>query len=148
MDCNYKEYLNELKLMIPKDDQDEILNQEGCEYDFEFLGFLNIYKPISEIIPKRMVVIDFGCYLAPQSYYFRNHKKYIGVDIVELKRFTPKNAEHYICKIQDFIKEKLDLLFYEKEKENVFAICSYVPDFEATELVRRKFKNCFCYYPS
>lgn len=147
MEDKYKNILYELKQIIPKEEQELVLNQEGCEYDFEFWGFLNIYKPISEIIPERMTVVDFGCYLAPQSYLFKNHKKYIGVDFVNLKRFTPKNAQHYVCAIQDFISQKLYEV-YEKDNGKIFAICSYVPDFDAVKLVKETFPNCFCYYPS
>lgn len=32
--------------------------------------------------------------------------------------------------------------------DETFAICSYVPDDEAQELVRKTFKNLFVYYPS
>lgn len=104
---------------------------------------LKVYKSLSEIIPKHYAVVDLGCYVAAQSYLFKDYKKYIGVDVCNLERFNPSNSEHYVCSIQDFIKNeahKLDL-------DETFAICSYVPDFEATTLAREHFKNIMVYYP-
>lgn len=143
----YEEYLDEVKKLIPKEQYERIMSQDRCEYDCDFMGFLNVYKPLSEIIPTNMIVIDFGCYLAAQSYFFSKHKKYIGVDVVDIERFTPSNAEHYVCTIQDFLDNELPKLCKNKTKLEFFAICSYVPDFRSTQHVREKFQNVFCYYP-
>ena len=121
--------------------------QDRCELGRDFLGFVDIYGSLCDLIPENMVVIDFGCYLAAQSYFFTKHKKYIGVDVVRMKRFTPFNAEHYVMPIQDFIKNEAQRLCDTYGKENIFAICSYVPDFGATEMVREYFSNVCCYYP-
>ena len=92
-------------------------------------------------------LIDFGCYLAAQSYFFARHKMYIGVDVVNIQRFTPANAVHYIMSIQKFIQTEVPKLFEEYDELKLCAICSYVPDFQATEMVRKTFPNVFCYYP-
>ena len=113
----------------------------------DFLGFVNIYKPVSEFVPKNKIIIDFGCYIAAQSYLFKEHKAYIGVDTTELLRFTPKNAQHFVGTIQDFINNKAKELLLKFSNLDFFAICSYVPDFEATEMVRKTFQNVLCYYP-
>lgn len=142
----YQEYLNEIKSLIPAKQWGEVMAQDGCELDCEFMGFLNIYKPLSILIPKEHIIIDFGCNLAAQSFFFSKHKKYIGVDLCELKRFHTDNTEHYYKSIQDFIKND-----FPKMKGNNLeycAICSYVPDREATDLVRRTFQNVFCFYPA
>ena len=55
-----------------------ILSQDECELDVDFLGFTEVYRSLSKIIPKHFTVIDFGCYLAAQCYCFGNHKKYVG----------------------------------------------------------------------
>lgn len=143
----YEKYLDEVKKMIPKEEYERIMSQERCEYDRDFMGFLNVYKPLSEIIPEEITVIDFGCNLAAQSYFFSKHKKYIGVDVVDMERFTPSNAEHYVCTIQDFLDNELPKLCTNKTNLDFFAICSYVPDFRSTQIVREKFPNVFCYYP-
>ena len=144
-DRYYNKCLVELNELIPQDDKRRILSQTYCELDDTFMGFINVYKPLSELIPKSKIVIDFGCYLAAQSYFFKNHKEYIGVDIVDMERFTPHNAKHYVGTIEEFIKEKKNDI----SDNNLlyFAICSYVPDFKSTELVRQTFKNVCCYYP-
>ena len=54
--------------LLPKNQVDIILNQDYCELDYTFLGFTDIYKHLSLIIPKHFVIIDFGCYLAAQSF--------------------------------------------------------------------------------
>lgn len=142
------EYTKELKAMIPHEEYNAIMSQEYCELDFDFLGFVNVYKPLSELIPVERTVIDFGCYLAAQSYFFSNHKGYIGVDSCTLNRFTPPNAVHYVMSIQKFIAEVLPGLLKAHKENHYCAICSYVPDREATALVRKTFPNVFCYYPS
>lgn len=153
----YSQCLAELKNLIPKEEAREILAQCYCELDHEFYGFIDFYKPMSLLIPKSKIVIDFGCYLAPQSYFFQNHAKYIGVDIVgeksvhkelKLRRFKPINAEHYTTDIETFIKEIYPEISKGHDNMDFFAMCSYVPDFKATELVRKTFRNVCCYYPS
>lgn len=148
LDKYCEESLVKLKHLIPETEYREILSQYYCELASDFLGFVNVYDPLSKLIPKGCIVIDFGCYVAAQSYFFAEHEKYIGVDVDDLKRFTPQNATHYVMSIQDFINNEAPQLFKEYPNEKFFAICSYVPDDEATELVRRTFKNVCCYYPS
>ena len=143
MDC-YKTLLTEIKSKIPADEYNAVMNQCKCEYEYDFLGFLEVYKAASMFVPKHRTIIDFGCYLSAQAYFFAEHSKYIGVDVVDLKRFTTDNAEHYICTIQDWIKQHPEMA----NDDNVFAICSYVPDREAQDLVRNTYKNCLIYYPS
>lgn len=144
MEKLHKELLSKLKLLIPPEEYDSVVNQVMCEYEHDFLGFIDVYNAVAMFVPKHRTIIDFGCYLAAQAYFFAGHRKYIGVDVVDLKRFTPSNTEHYICSIQQFIKEHPEL----SNDNNVFAICSYVPDKEAQDLVRKTFKNCLIYYPS
>lgn len=144
---HYRKCCKELLDLIPASEVNKILRQYYCELDYEFLGFVNIYKPLSELIPKQHIVIDFGCYLAAQSYFFQNHKQYIGVDGVELNRFKTENTEHYVGSIQEYIEQEVPKFLTKDNNLNYFAICSYVPDDEATELVRKTFQNVCCYYP-
>ena len=146
-DNRYTRCLKELRSLIPDDEYHEVMSQDMRELDFEFLGFVDVYKNLSRIIPKGSIVIDFGCYLAAQSDFFARHKMYIGVDVVNIQRFTPANAVHYIMSIQKFIQTEVPKLFEEYDELKLCAICSYVPDFQATEMVRKTFPNVFCYYP-
>ena len=141
-------YTEHLRFLIPKEEMAEILSQEMCELQPDFLGFVNVYEPLSNLIPEHKIVIDFGCYLAAQSYFFQDHKAYIGVDRVNMKRFTPENALHCEMSIQEFIANELPILLEKHDIDDFCAICSYVPDREATKLVRETFPNVFCYYPS
>lgn len=146
-DDRYARCLKELRSLIPDDEYHEVMSQDMCELDSEFLGFVDVYKNLSRIIPKGSIVIDFGCYLAAQSYFFARHKMYIGVDVVSVRRFTPPNSVHYTMSIQNFIQIEVPKLFEEYDELKLCAICSYVPDFQATEMVRKTFPNVFCYYP-
>ena len=146
-DDRYARCLKELRSLIPDDEYHEVMSQDMCELDSEFLGFVDVYKNLSRIIPKGSIVIDFGCYLAAQSYFFARHKMYICVDVVSMRRFTPPNSVHYTMSIQNFIQIEVPKLFEEYDELKLCAICSYVPDFQATEMVRKTFPNVFCYYP-
>lgn len=146
-DKAYARCLHELRPLIPEEEYQAVLLQDECELEYDFLGFIDIYKNLSELIPKSSIVIDFGCYLAAQSYFFVNHRKYIGVDVVDMQRFSPPNATHYIMSIQRFLQEEAPKLFKDHKRLEFCAICSYVPDFKATEMVRAMFPNVFCYYP-
>lgn len=140
---NYLEIATKTKDLIPVEEYREVMSQEECEYcHFSFYGFLNVYESVTHFVPKNRIIIDFGCYLAFQSYMFADYRKYIGVDVVNMKRFTPENAEHYVCTIQEFIKNHPELA-----NEDVFAICSYVPDNKAREMVKNTFKDCLVFYP-
>lgn len=147
-EIEFKKYTQELFLEIPISELNEVLKQDCCELEPLFLGFVNVYKPLSMLIPPRKIVIDFGCYLAAQSYFFRRHKAYIGVDPIKMKRFEPSNAAHFEMTAQFFIRHVLPEFLKEYDIDDFCAICSYVNDREATRMVRETFPNVFCYYPS
>lgn len=81
--------------------------------------------------------------LAAQSWFFRNHKRYIGVDTIGLKRFRCQNTTHAVMSIQKWI----DVYAYQ-QPESTFAICNYVPDDAAVKRVREYFPRLFCFYPA
>lgn len=141
-------YTECLRFLIPDEEMKGILSQDECELQPDFLGFVNVYEPLSNLIPEHKIVIDFGCYLAAQSYFFNEHKAYIGVDPTKMKRFAPPNAAHFEMTAQFFIRHVLPEFLKEYSIGDFCAICSYVNDFEATKLVRETFPNVFCYYPS
>ena len=116
----------------------EVLEQEMCDIDGLFLGFVDIYYFLSKVIPKDWTIVDLGCAYAPQAYYFQKHKKYIGVDSSESKRFKFKNTQHFYCSIRKY-------LLRNPEPFKHFAICSYVPSNEVN-LVRKYYSDLFVYY--
>jgi len=136
--------LHELLDIIPENELKRVLSYKYCELDGEFMGFTDIYKHLSMIIPKHFTVIDLGCYCAAQCYYFKDHARYIGVDTYEGERFATENTEYYIQTIQEFIAERLNTF----DLFTTFAICSYVPDFDAKEKVRNAFDNVYVFYPA
>jgi len=116
----------------------DVLRQEECDIDLDFLGFVDTYYYLSKIIPKHWTVADFGCAYNPQAYFFRKHKAFIGVNLGIKKRFKFDNTILFNGTIADYLRQK-------PIKECVFAICNNVPSNE-TKMVREYYPNCFVYY--
>ena len=145
-----KEQPCELFNLIPREKIDHVFETSptaGAELDYTFLGFENIYKAVTLFAPKDKVIIDFGCGYAFQSWYFRDYVKYIGVDnrTTYLDVLETDNSQFYFTSIQNFTRKIFPRLGL--WPEDVFAICSYVPDREARKLVRETFPYCLVYYP-
>lgn len=128
---------------IPVQEVNNKLSQNMCELDISFGCFEDNYFIISEKVPNDFIIIDFGCYMAAQSYLFKNHVAYIGVDIDTLERFSTDNTFHYTMTIQEFFEKEFD----KYKDKNSYAICNYVPDTKARELVFNNCENCLVYYP-
>jgi len=116
----------------------EVIEQNMCDIDGTFLGFVSTYYYLSKLIPKSWTIVDFGCAYNPQAYYFRGHKVFIGIDIGKRKRFHFENTDLFEGTIADYLKTQ-------PPKDKVFAICNNVPSNE-TKLVREYYPNCFIYY--
>lgn len=126
----------------------KVFEYDDCELCPEFLGFTADYRHLSMIIPLHFTVIDFGCNHAVQSFYFKDHKAYIGVDAwipIEHRVQTP-NSQHYIIDGKDFISEMnkkgVEISWYP-----VFAISNFVPNEELNLLIRARFKDLHVFYP-
>jgi hypothetical protein len=142
-----------LKETVP-DQLKQVLKDADPDISGEFLCFCDIYAALSEIIPLHYTIVDLGCAYAPQSYYFRRHKTYIGVDLDWSKgnisrpnaRFLFPNAHHYLMPIIEFIET------YGKEfdLDTTFAICNYVPSWygDNRKAVREFFTNVYTFYPA
>lgn len=132
--------------MLPKDQIERVFAKNVGDIETNFLGFVSIYKRLSEIIPKHFTVVDLGCGHNAQSFYFTNHKRYIAIDnFPDTECFISPNCIFYDLSIKDYIAGHLKDLCIEE----TFAICSYVPPWGAdnNKLVRENFKNIFTYYP-
>lgn len=119
------------------------------DIDPNFVGFIDVYFFLSQIIPRDRVVFDVGCAYAFQSYYFRDHFRYVGVDGSDPRdRLTlPQTCHSY-----DYIKSADDLralkkLFVPEDRE-CFAVCSYVPGGRLAKMTKAAFPDCFTFYPS
>lgn len=123
-------YHDDLRKVIDKDN--------GSNFDASFLGFMDIYEHLSKIIPKDWTIVDLGCCAMFQSYYFRNHKRYVGVDVCDNQFLPIKNTTFYRDKIDDF-------LGWFRVENKTFAICSYVPI--NYDKAKSKFNNLFIFYP-
>lgn len=144
----YEEISKYLFNLIPKEEWNRLEGTLG-EMCPDFMGFCDTYYHLSKIIPKDYTVIDFGAGNNPQSYFFTEHKKYIAVNPLspfeeENGMLCPPNCENYRMTTGEFLEN------VEYPKEKVFAICNYVPNWhgeDSKELVRRKFQNCYVFYP-
>lgn len=134
--------------IIPESDLNRVFSCRDCDIDPSFLGFVGIYKNLSEMIPEHFTVIDFGCCYAPQCHFFTNHKKYIGVDFLTKERFSTTNTEHFEMSIAEFISTQFCKMNIDINQ--CFAICSYVPPWggDNMKFVRDTFINVFTFYPS
>lgn len=125
-----------------------VLSTPNCDIDPEFLGFVDFYAHLSALIPRHWTVIDLGCAYAPQAWYFRNHREYLGIDgFTPLPaRFAFPNSRHLEQRIETFLDD------YEAgriaARKPVFAVMNYVPVNSVTkERVRATFPHLFVYYP-
>jgi len=119
----------------------KVMESEGCEMDYGFMGFVDQYYHLSKIIPKEYKILDLGSYASAQGYFFRNHKEYIGVDDYEGVRYEFENTKNIIADIKNIVKDWTDT-------KKIFVICNYVPiNLEVSKLMRVKFANIFNFYP-
>jgi hypothetical protein len=116
----------------------DVLYRPDCDIDCTFLGFIDTYYYLAKIIPLHWTVVDFGCAYNAQAYYFRKHKKFIGVDPCVKVRFSFENTELFTGTIAQYLKSNPPV-------EQVFAICNNVPS-RQTEMIREYYPNCFIYY--
>lgn len=136
------------KLLLTKIPLDKLKSIPYLSNDF--LGFIDIYYYLSKVIPKSYTIIDFGAGYNAQSYFFDEHKEYISVepeiiDFYKFDMFRPSNCKIYNMTTKRFL-ESIDY-----PKENVFAICNYVPKGwygqDSIDLVKKNFRNVYTFYP-
>ena len=132
---------------IPKELMNKVFEYDKCEFAIDFLGFAEYYKALATIIPKGKTIIDFGCNQAVQSWYFREHKRYIGIDwaIPTEYRLKTDNSLHFKEGISHWIEFEFHKLGI--SEKDCFAICNYVPDWGAQAIVKQRFQNVFNFYP-
>ena len=129
----------DLYQLIPKEELTRVFRTSttaSAELDPTFLGFEDVYKAVSTFVQKDKMIIDLGCSYAAQAFYFTDFLGYIGVDC---------GIEFYKMRIQDFCNMVVEKNW---NLQNVFAVCSYVPDKEARKIVKKTFPYCLVYYPS
>lgn len=126
----------------------KVLSYPESELEPDFLGFTSTYRHLSMIIPLHFAVIDFGCNHACQAFYFKRHKKYIGIDSsipIEYRLNTP-NTEHFLADGRIFLNSIQGVGLLSKTFP-IFAISNYVPSEELNLLIRARFKDLHIFYP-
>lgn len=120
----------------------EIIEQDKFMFEPNFLGFMAAYKFLSGLIPKNMIIYDFGCAYGFQAYYFRDHRLYIGIDSDNCKKLILPNTIYHKETIESHLKN--NNLFDGKK----FAIVNYVSlNIETLDLIKRRFSNMYIFYP-
>ena len=137
--------------IIPRKELNRVFSESyniSAELDATFLCFDEAYQEVLNNTTPDTIIIDLGCAYAPQCYYFSDYEKYIGVDLPfeDDVRFQTDNSEFYIMSIQEFIEKELPKL--NLDLNNVVAICNYVPDKEAQQMVIDTFPRHYVYYPN
>lgn len=121
--------------------------EDHGDIDPTFVGFIDIYRHLSNIIPRNRVIVDIGCAYAFQAYYFRNHRFYVGIDPTPKEdRFQIPNSIHHELLVQSSAY-LMGLNYGVNCTEPLFAICSYCPDNRATKAMKEAFRDCFSFYP-
>ena len=84
---------------------DSVMTQDGALYGYDFLGFVEHYYHLSLVIPKGRTVYDFGCCGALHSWFFRNHKKFVGIDAETTAFMRMPNSEFHTCTTAEFLSD-------------------------------------------
>lgn len=123
---------------------DKLFCSPDCDIDSSFLGFVDCYAYLSNLIPLDRVIYDMGCCYGMQAWFFRDHYKYVGVDALTTTEYQLQlsNTEYHHTTIEKFLKTAVI-------EDPHFAICNYVPPWGADneKLVRERFRHLFVYYP-
>ena len=144
----YTDYQHYLRSLMPDDEWERVMKGTASAEITPDQLTCGDYYHLAKMIPKDYTVIDIGCAYNAQSYLFQNHKRYIGVepagdfDGFRFIYFQAPGTEFIVSTGQDFIHNLPDL-----DMDKTFAICTWVPDRECRELVRKTFNNCYVYYP-
>ena len=155
----YDETLETLRAKIPEEQYIGVMYQPYCELSPGFLGFIQPYEIISEMLPKDWKVIDLGCGAAAQCFFFTEHAGYTGVDVLydreadpedimagrydSTLRFESGNTTHYEKDIESFIDENPEAF----DDGKTLAVCVHVPDEEAVWTAEEKLDNILVYDP-
>lgn len=142
----FEDITSYLHSMIPKDEWERV-SKESEIYP-EFSCFADTYYHLSQIIPEDYTVIDFGAAYNAQSYFFTKHKKFIAVNPYSMAgdngMFCPPNCEVYRMTTGEFLRSM------DYPKEEVFAICNFVPNWyneDSIQLVKEHFRYVYTFYP-
>lgn len=139
----------ELYGLLPVEQRNRILTSDNeCDLDPSFMGFVETYYMLSQLIPTDFTIVDIGAAFAPQCYFFRNHERYIAVEPSVKETFRMDNTVVYNVTAGKFIDDILPTLGLDMDR--TFAICNYVPDWygeNPIDLTRMTFPKCYTYYP-
>lgn len=149
---SYNDLLIKLFKKIHREDKKRVFSQPMSDIDFDFMGFLEPYWCLSNLIPNDWVVFDFGCSYNAQCYFFDKHKAYhaiepIGTNGQCTELFHTENTIIHRCTTKDFLLNELPKMNINIKKS--FAIVNNVPNWygeDSIKLVHEYFRNCYTFY--
>lgn len=140
----------ELWNMIPEPELKRVMSHGCVELEPDFMCFENLYKAVADYVPTDYTIVDLGCYMAAQCYYFKNHKRYVGVDYYEKRmhssgyvpplRFETENTVHFQMSIDDYLDEH-------KTNDKTYYIMSAVPGIGSDMFDKHGIENYAWWYP-
>ena len=152
---------HELLSHIPREQLISVFKSPFCELDESYLWSTTQYKEILDIVPKDKIIIDLWCWEAAQSFYFKDYKRYIWVDVVPMSyndsikrndslwmwfdRFYTPNTTHYVCTAKDFLGLEFGKLNI--DANDCFVIMCLIPDSQSMINCLDKFPNIKIYFP-
>lgn len=152
---------HELLSHIPCEQIIRVFKSPFCELNESYLWSTAQYKEILDIVPKDKIIIDLWCWEAAQSFYFRDYKRYIWVDVVPMSyndsikrndplwmwfdRFYTPNTTHYVCTAKEFIDTEFNKLNI--NKEDCFIIMCLVLGTQSMINTLNDFPNIKLYFP-
>lgn len=133
---------------IPKEQAESVMLGD-CDIGYEFVGFVKTYWHLSKIIPKDYAVFDFGAAYNFQSWFFREHKRYVAIEPDKnIGMIQPNNCVIYRMDAKTYLDNCGDI----PDNYKAFAIVNFVPSGvraqDVRDLVKSKFKNVYTFYPS
>jgi len=134
---------------IPPEQWQRVIRENpyaDCEIGPEFMGFLDIYWHLSQLIPTHWTIVDLGCGYNPQAFLLQEYAAVHSVDSFPgLVPFHAANTTFYPMTIDQFLRDHAGSL----NTAETFAICAYCPMWgeRTTEHLRAFFPNLFVYYP-
>lgn len=149
---SYNDLLIKLFKKIHREDKKRVFSQPMSDIDCDFMGFLEPYWCLSNLIPKDWVVFDFGCSYNAQCYFFDKHKAYHAIEPINTngqctELFHTENTIIHRCTTKDFLLNELPKMNINIKKS--FAIVNNVPNWygeDSIKLVHEYFRNCYTFY--
>jgi hypothetical protein len=147
----FEEINSKLWKIIPSEQKDMVFHQNPnaiWEIGREFLGFVDTYYHLSQVIPRDYTIFDFGAGYNAQSWFFTEFAKTYAIEPFNYQGegaplFRAPNCEVFRGTTAEFLAS------HELPAKS-FAIVNFVPNWhgeDSIDLIHKHFRNCYTFYP-